>query len=131
MRFLRDLRAFGGPSWPFFKVSLEFFKFVILAIFAIFLTFSVFLGSRKNPCYFCDFSPSLEFCFIGFSTHAIFAGDCLTKFSVNYFLCENCGENLLTTSFLDTYIAFFFSFTVLYALPRHTIQTVKQNRGGS
>ena len=120
MRFLRDLRAFGGPSWPFFFVSLEFFKFVILAIFAIFLTISVFLGSRKNPCYFCDFFLSLEFCFIGFSTHAIFAGDCLTKFSVNYFLCENCGENLLTTSFLDTYIAFFFLlqfFTHCHAIP--------------
>ena len=111
-------------------MSLEFFKFVILPIFAIFLTFSVFLGSRKNPCYFCDFFLSLEFCFIGFSTHAIFASDCLTKFSVNYFLFENCGENLLTRSFLDIYIAFF-SFTVLYALPRHTIQTVKQGRGGS
>ena len=120
MRFLRDLRAFGGPSWPFFFISLEFFKFVILAIFAIFLTFSVFLGSRKNPCYFCDFLKSLEFCFIGFSTHAIFASDCLTKFSVNYFLCENCGENLLTRSFLDIYIAFLFLlqfFTHCHAIP--------------
>ena len=61
----------------------------------------MFLGSRKNPCYLCDFFLSLEFCFIGFSTHAIFASDCLTKFSVNYFLFENCGENLLTRSFLD------------------------------
>ena len=59
MRFLRNLRAFGGPSWPFFFVSLEFFKFVILAIFAIFLTFSVFLDSRKNPCFFCHFSHKI------------------------------------------------------------------------
>ena len=56
----------------------------------------------------CDFFLSLEFCFIGFSTHAIFASDCLAKFSVNYFLCENCGENLITRSFLDIYIAFLF-----------------------
>ena len=68
----------------------------------------MFLGSRKNPSYFCDFLKKIEFCFIGFSTHAIFASDCLANFSVNYFLCDKCEENLLTRSFLDTYIAFFF-----------------------
>ena len=50
----------------------------------------------------------------------MFAGDCLTKFSVNYFLCENCGENLLTRSFLDIYIAFLFLlqfFTHCHAIP--------------
>ena len=128
----------NSPSWPFLSLRLEFIQFFYSCFCDISSTQSLhiarkilvsfaILNSRKNPCYFC----SLEFCFIGFSTHAIFAGDCLTKFSVNYFLCENCGENLLTRSFLVTYIAFCFGFTVLYALPRHTIQTVKQGRGGS
>ena len=52
--------------------------------------------------------------------HGIFASDCLTKFSVNYFLCKNCEENLLTRSFLDIYIAFFFLlqfFTHCHAIP--------------
>ena len=118
LRFFRDLRAFGGPSCLFFFLSLEFFKFAILPIFAIFLTFSVLLGSRKNPCYFCDFFLSLEFCLIGFSTLAIFASDCLTNFSVNYFLCE---KSLLTRSFLDIYISHSFFllhfFTHCHAIP--------------
>ena len=42
------------------------------------------------------------------TTLAIFASDCLTNFSVNYFLCEKCEENLLTRSFLDIHIAIFF-----------------------
>ena len=94
--------------------------FIVSFGFYTFIMISVFLGSRKYPCYFCDFFLSLEFCFIAFSTHAIFASDRLTKFSVNYFLCENCGENLLTRSFLDTYIAFFFLlqfFTHCHAIP--------------
>ena len=97
-------------------IFLEFFKFVILAIFAIFLTFSVFLGSRKNPCYFCDFSLSLEFCFIGFSTHAIFASDCQKIFGELFSLRKLRRE--FANKIVPGHIyRISFSFTVLYALP--------------
>ena len=109
LRFLQDLRALGGSSWPFFFLSLEFLNLSFLLFLQYFLPFQCF-----------QVAGSLEFCFIGFSTLAIYASDCLTKFSVNYFLCENCEENLLTRSFLDIYIAFFFLlqfFTHCHAIP--------------
>ena len=43
------------------------------------------------------------------------------NFLLNYFIGENCEASLLPRSFLDIYISIFFSFSVLYALPRHTI----------
>ena len=40
--------------------------FIVSFGFYTFIMISVFLGSRKYPCYFCDFFLSLEFCFIGY-----------------------------------------------------------------
>ena len=79
----------------------------------------MFLGSRRNPCYFWD----LKFCEIGYSCYSC---DICKWLSHKIFRCEKCEENLLTRSILD--ISQFFAFSVLFALPRHTIQTAKQGR---
>ena len=120
LRYLRDLSAFGGPSWPFFFVSLEFFKFVVLAIFVTFLTFSVFLHSTKNPCYFCDQNFVL-FVFLLMRYFQVIVSQNLRK------LRREFANNIVPGHIYRI----FFSFTVFYALPRHTIQTVKQGGGGS
>ena len=107
--------------------------FIVSFGFYTFIMISVFLGSRKYPCYFCDFFLSLEFCFIGYYCYSCDICKWLSHkmfgelFSLRKLLRE--FANKIVPGHL--YRNFFFSFTVLYALPRHTIQTVKQGRGGS
>ena len=120
LRFLWNLMAFRGPSWPFFFLSLEFCKICYSCYFGN-ISFSVFLGSRRNPCYFWDFfKPKILLNWLLFLLLLRYLQVIVSQnFQVYYFLCEKCEENLLTRSILD--ISQFFSFSVLFALPRHNI----------
>ena len=98
-----------GPSWPVFPLSLGFFYICYFCYFWG-VCYSVFLGRKKNPCYFCAFN------FAGFS--GPFFTFSLSKsrfflnllflellwylqvivsqnFLVNHFFCKNCEKNLL------------------------------------
>ena len=48
LRFLRNLRTSRSPSWPFLSVKVEFWKFVIPAIFAIFVTQSFYIATKHT-----------------------------------------------------------------------------------
>ena len=71
----------------------------------------MFLGSKKNPCYFCAFNfegfsgPFLAFSLyksriffklVILATLVIFASDCRTKFSSESFLLRKFLKNLLS-----------------------------------
>ena len=124
---------FEGFWRPLFAMFLSksriFVKFVILAIFAIFHTFSMLLRSRKYPCYFCDFFLSLEFCFIGYYCYSCD----ICKWWSHKIFDELFSLRKLWREFANKIVPghiyrSFFSFTVIYALPRHIIQTGPSNK---
>ena len=52
--FLRHLRTFRRPSWPFLFLSVEF-CYIFYSCDYCDTCYLVFLTSKKTPCYFCDF----------------------------------------------------------------------------
>ena len=110
-----------SPSWTVFSLSLEFFKFAIFCYFWG-ICYSVFLGSKKNPCYFCAFNfagfsgPFLAF---SLSKSRIFFNWLFLQllwylhvivsqnFLANHFFCKNCEKNLLHISTLTKLYLFY------------------------
>ena len=107
---MRNLRPSRGPLWPVFSLSLEFCQ-ICYSCYFWGICYTVFLGSKKNPCYFCAFNfagfsgPFLAFslsksriflyCFflqLLWYLHVIVS----QNFLVNNFFCENCEKTLLT-----------------------------------
>ena len=60
MRFLRNLRTSRSPSWPFLFLSVEFCE-ICYSCYFCHICCSIFSRSRKNSCYFCDFSKLADF----------------------------------------------------------------------
>ena len=54
LRFLRNLRTYWSPSWPFLFPSLEFCE-ICCSCYFCHICCSIFSHSRKNSCYFYDF----------------------------------------------------------------------------
>ena len=71
LRFLRNLRTYWSPSWPFVFPSVEFCEICCSSYFCH-ICCSIFSHRKKNSCYFCGFlrnlrtscSPSWPFLFL-------------------------------------------------------------------
>ena len=60
MLFLRNLRTSQSPSWPFLFLSVEFCE-ICYSCYFCHICCSIFSRSRKNSCYFGDFSKLADF----------------------------------------------------------------------
>ena len=112
LRFLRNLRTYWSPSWPFLFPSVEFCEICCSSYFCH-ICCSIFSHRKKNSCYFCGFlrnlrtswSPSwpflflsVEFCEICYSCY--FCHICCSIFSHSVknccYFCNFCEICVLT-----------------------------------
>ena len=71
LRFLRNLRTYWSPSWPFLFPSVEFCE-ICYSCYFCHICCAKFSHCMKNSCYFCDFFAkfadiSKPFCYICYS----------------------------------------------------------------